>query len=44
MIEPGHATPVNEEHVTLTPVVAVIFVTGPLDTVVENFEASARQV
>jgi len=41
-MEPGHALPVNSEHVTMTPVVAVILVTGPFETVVANFDATER--
>jgi hypothetical protein len=40
---PGHDACDSSEHVTVTPVVAVIFATGPV-TVVENFDAIVRQV
>ncbi len=41
-VEPGHEVPVNSEHVTRTPVVAVILATGPFETVVANFDATER--
>jgi hypothetical protein len=44
IIEPGQALDVNCEHVTLTPVVAVMFATGPFDTVVANFAAILKHV
>ena len=44
IIEPGQLVLVNCEHVTVTPVVAVMFATGPLETVVANFAAMVWHV
>ncbi len=40
-VVPGHEVPDNSEHVTVTPVVAVMLVTGPV-IVVANFDATDR--
>jgi hypothetical protein len=42
IMEPGHEVLASSEHVTLTPVVAVILATGPFETVVANFDATER--
>jgi hypothetical protein len=43
IICPGQLVLVSCEHVTLTPVLAVILLSGPFDTVVANVDAMARQ-